>query len=64
MLLVIMVEALTAFWCQYRSFFQTLFPADLDEVEVQYMEQVLRVLQSGLLSDTMEARQHGRCTLE
>jgi TetR/AcrR family transcriptional regulator len=64
MLLVIMVEALIVFWCQYRSFFQPLFPADLDEVEVQYLEQVLRVLQSGLLCDMMEAREDGCCTSE
>ncbi|MHC1727826.1 MAG: TetR/AcrR family transcriptional regulator [Syntrophobacteraceae bacterium] len=64
MLLVVMVEALTVFWFQYRSYFETLFPEDLEEIEAQYLEQVLRVLQSGLLCDTMEAQQHGRGTFE
>lgn len=63
-LLVIMVEALTVFWCQYRSFFRSLFPVSLEEVEERYLEQVLLVLQSGLLRKNEGATEDGRDTLD
>ncbi|HOI95406.1 MAG TPA: TetR/AcrR family transcriptional regulator [Syntrophobacter fumaroxidans] len=48
LLLLLMAEALTLYWCQNRSYYLSLFNEEAEEVDDRYLNQVLDVMLHGI----------------